>query len=264
MEADRKVPPKIEAFDPQTEKLISAFIERYRFSALGVLTKGVIHNLNGILQVLSMRMEFLQGALIKEDEKVRSGIHLKIDPCQEQMEKLKGVMETLILKSIHDEQDGPQEISLNDLLEEELSLLQHHLFFKHQVTLNKRFSPGLPVLRGYYVDFSQGLSNLIQNAIEAMEETEEKALTVITELREPHVQVSVRDTGCGLSEAVTPHLFKPFFTTKGGSHPGLGLFIAQRIFASYGASLTYSEKKGETTFSVGFPLRKQKEILEKK
>ena len=243
-----------EGFDPLTEKLFAAFIQRYRDAAIGSLTKGIAHNLNGALQILSMRTELLQGALMKEGEKDIPTAHQKIGQCLEQIQKMKTMIEVLIQKGIHDDQDGSQRINLNDLLEEELSLLKHNLFFKHQVVMRKDFASPLPLLHGYYVDFSQGLSNLIQNAIEAMEESPKKELTLTTERQGHQINVQIRDTGCGLSEEVRPQLFSPFFTTKGENHFGLGLFISRRVLAPYGASFRYDFQNGETTFWINLPI----------
>jgi len=243
-----------EGFDPLTEKLFAAFIQRYRGAAIGSLTKGIVHNLNGALQILSMRTELLQGALMKEGEKAIPTVHQKVGQCLEQIQKMKTMIEVLIQKGIHDDQDGPQRINLNDLLEEELALLKHNLFFKHQVVIKKSFASPLPPLHGYYIDFSQGLSNVIQNAIEAMEESTQKEVTLTTERQGQQIEVQIRDTGCGLSEEVRPDLFRPFFTTKGENHFGLGLFVARRILTPYGASFGYDFKSGETVFRINFPV----------
>ena len=82
----------------------------------------------------------------------------------------RGMIEVLLQKGLHEEQDTPVVIDLNGLLEEELSVMNHNLFFKHQIDLKKRLAPRLPTVRGYYVDLSQGLLNLIQNGLEAMEQ----------------------------------------------------------------------------------------------
>jgi two-component system sensor kinase FixL len=243
-----------QALLPQAEKLFSAFLDRYRYSTLGSFVRGIVHNLNGSLQILSMQMELLQGALLKEGDKMNPSLNVKMAQCQEQLDKLKAMVEVLMQKGIHDESESSQPIYLNDLLDEELSLWYHNLFFKHHIKVMKSFSPGLPPLRGHYLDFSQGLSNLIQNAVEAMEETPTKELFVATSSRDGRIQVMIRDTGRGISEEIKPHLFKPFCTSKGEKHHGLGLFISQELLTAYGASFSYSSRRGETTFSVQFPL----------
>jgi C4-dicarboxylate-specific signal transduction histidine kinase len=237
----------------RTDKLFPAFLDRHRHSTLGSLVKGIIHNLNGSLQVLSAQLELLQGGLLKEGEKINPSLNVKTGQCLEQLDKLKAMVETLMEKGAHDDQEGTQPIHLNDLLEEELALLHHNLFFKHHIKVVKSFSRPLPPLKGYYLDFSQGLANLIQNAIEAMEKTPVKELAVETLARDDQVRVIIRDTGCGISEEVKPDLFKPFCGRKGGKHHGLGLFISQVLLTPYGASFSYSSRAGQTTFSVHFP-----------
>jgi len=238
----------------QTEKLFSAFLDRYRDSTLGSLVKGIIHNLNGSLQILSVQLELLQRALLKEGDKISPSLNVKADQCLEQLDKMRALLETLMERGIHDDQEGPQPIHLNDLLEEEVALQHHNLFFKHHIQVVKSFSRPLPPLTGYYLDFAQAFANLIQNAVEAMAQTPIKELAVATLIRDDRVQVTIRDTGCGISEEIRPDLFKPFCTSKGGKHPGLGLFIARELLAPYGASFSYSSRAGETTFSVQFPV----------
>jgi len=244
----------------QRPEFISAFIERYRYSELGELVKGIIHNLNGSLQILSMQMELLERMLVREGEKIPPAIPKQMSQCLEQLEKFNDLIKVLIEKGVHDELDTPQLIQLNDLLEGELSLLHHNLFFKHQIKVQKNLAPDLPYLQGYYVDFSQGLLNLIHNAVEAMEESSLKKLTLVTGKKGDQVQIVIKDTGCGISQKIRDHLFQPFFTSKGGKHRGLGLFISRELLARYGASFSFSSKKGETTFTVHFPISRNRGI----
>ncbi len=254
MRPDNLLPSKKSSIHLEPEKLLSAFIDRYRYSTLGTFVAGIIHNLNGSIQILSMQMELLQRMLIKEGKRTPPGIQDQVEQCLEQIDNFKTMVEGLIQKGVHEDQDTPQMIQLNALLEEELSLLKHNLFFKHQVRSQKLFSDPLPLLKGYHVDFSQGFFNLIQNAIEAMESSSRKELTLITEKKDDQIKVVIKDTGCGFSADMKPNLFKPFFTNKGGKHQGLGLFISKEILRPYGASFVYSSQQGETIFEVRFPL----------
>jgi signal transduction histidine kinase len=244
--------PLEDAFlDPQAQKLLAAFIDRYRAATLGSLLRGIIHNLNGSLQVLSMQMELLQRMLPQGEDKVQG----QMGKCLGQIDRFKGMLELLIRRRIHDEQQSPQSLLLNDILEEELSFLHHNLFFKHQVKVHKDLAPSLPLLKGSYMDFSQALSNVIQNSLEAMENSRRKELILRTRVQGKQVQVTIQDTGCGIPEEVKPRLFEPFFTTKGGNRAGLGLFVARRLLAPYGASFRYSSREEETVFEVSFPLQ---------
>ncbi|MCX5909577.1 MAG: HAMP domain-containing sensor histidine kinase [Deltaproteobacteria bacterium] len=243
-----------QAFFSKPDRLFTAFLDQYRQATLGSLVKGVVHNLNGSLQILSLHMELLDRVLLQEGGKSAPAAREKVNQCLDQMDKLRTMIVVLMQRGLRQEQEAPEAIHLNPLLEEELALLHHNLFFKHQVRVVKSLAVSLPKFRGHYSDISQGLANLIQNAIESMENTPAKELEIKTVSHREQVEVLIRDTGCGIAEDMRPHLFKPFSSNKGEKHYGLGLFLAGELFRPYGASFSYHSRKGETLFSVRFPL----------
>lgn len=239
----------------QTEKFLDAFLYHYQLSTLGALVKGIVHNFNGSVQILSMQMELIQGMLANGKEEKGSPLLTKLEQCLRHIDRMKGMIEILSKKGDQRDYPIPQNIYLNELLEEELSLLQHHLFFKHHIKVKKSFHPRLPPLKGIYSHLSEGLLCLIHNSIEAMEESAQKELTLLTQADDHQLRLSIRDTGCGISEEARPHLFRPFFTTKGENHFGLGLFLSQKLLSPYGASFHYTSRPGETHFTIIFPIR---------
>jgi signal transduction histidine kinase len=78
---------------------------------------------------------------------------------------------------------------LNQILEEELTLLHHNLFFKHQIKVKKSFAGSLPKFKGYDPDIRRGLLNLIQNAVESMETSAGKELEIKTVSHGDRVEV---------------------------------------------------------------------------
>ncbi|MGQ9646100.1 MAG: sensor histidine kinase [Thermodesulfobacteriota bacterium] len=239
----------------QEEKLLLTFVDLYRDSDLRSFVKGLVHNLNGHLQLLSMRVEIILDFLTKAGDKIDPSFFEKGEKCLDEVEKMKAFLNHLLEREDEEERRGPRPIDLNELIEQELWFLRNHLFFKHQVEVRKAFTPALPSLKGFPKDFRKALSNLLLNAIEAMGETPQKVLTVVTETQGDSVAFTVRDTGCGISEEVRPHLFTPFFTTKGRGHHGLGLFMARELLAPYGASFEFSSQERTTLFSVHFPIQ---------
>jgi two-component system sensor kinase FixL len=105
------------------------------------------------------------------------------------------------------------------------------------------------------IQIQKVLINLMRNAMEAMRETECKELLVRTGVRPDHMlEVSVSDTGTGISEEVAARLFQPFVTTK-ASGMGIGLSISKRIIESHGGQIAVSPNdEGGTTFSFTLPV----------
>src|SRR6185312_15982791 len=117
---------------------------------------------------------------------------------------------------------------------------------------------GLPKALADVVQIEQVLVNLIYNAMEAMVEqaSRVKGLTIKTELAldASAVQVSVIDSGPGISPDNLEKLFQPFFTTK-AKGMGMGLNISRTIIESHGGKLTaISNDDGGMRFSFTIPV----------
>jgi two-component system sensor kinase FixL len=97
------------------------------------------------------------------------------------------------------------------------------------------------------VQVQQVLLNLVRNAIEAMQNSERKELTVKTGLSQNGmIEVSVSDTGCGIDKQIEPRLFQPFVTSKPAGM-GLGLSISRRIIEAHGGELWAEPNPGGGT-----------------
>jgi len=98
--------------------------------------------------------------------------------------------------------------------------------------------------------------NLLQNACQALESTQETISVRTVYLREPNeVLLEIKDSGCGIPEQDLRHITDPFFTTKrdqGGT--GLGLSVSSKIIENHGGTIifTSTESRG-TTVTVHLP-----------
>jgi two-component system sensor kinase FixL len=112
-----------------------------------------------------------------------------------------------------------------------------------------RFNTQLPPVLVEKVQIQQVLLNLMRNGIEAMQGCERKELLVKTDpADEDMLQVSVADSGSGLSNAIVDRLFQPFVTTKPGGM-GVGLSICKRIIEAHGGKMwAEPNKDGGTIF----------------
>jgi signal transduction histidine kinase len=140
---------------------------------------------------------------------------------------------------------------IHDGLESTLLMLGGKLAGIDVVTDYDHTLPPVPVYPG---ELNQVWTNLIDNAVQAMDGT--GTLTIRTAPYGDCVQVEISDTGPGIPENVLPRIFEPFFTTKPvGQGTGLGLDISYRIVvARHGGSLTAESSPGDTRFRVVLPL----------
>ncbi|WP_158008327.1 two-component system sensor histidine kinase NtrB [Methyloceanibacter methanicus] len=116
------------------------------------------------------------------------------------------------------------------------------------------FDTSLPDVKVVKVQVQQVLLNLMRNAIEAMEGCDPKVLLVSTarsstdknDAGEPMVQITVADTGSGISEEIADQLFQPFVTTKPNGM-GVGLSISKRLVETHGGRLWVEPNPGGGT-----------------
>jgi signal transduction histidine kinase len=118
----------------------------------------------------------------------------------------------------------------------------------------KDFDHSLPQVPVYAGELNQVWTNLIDNAVQAM--NGHGTLTVRTSMDGDRVRVEICDTGPGVPEKLRQRIFEPFFTTKPvGQGTGLGLDISYRIVVGrHGGDLTVSSRPGDTRFIVRLPL----------
>ena len=140
---------------------------------------------------------------------------------------------------------------VHDGLKSTLSMLAGKLAGLTVVKDLDRTLPPVPVYAG---ELNQVWTNLIDNAVQAMDG--EGTLTIRTSRDGDYVRVEIGDTGPGIAPELRQRIFEPFFTTKPvGQGTGLGLDISYRIVvARHGGDLTVESVPGDTRFIVRLPL----------
>jgi signal transduction histidine kinase len=145
------------------------------------------------------------------------------------------------------------EVDIHDGLESTLVIMQHKL--KRGVSIKREYSPNLPRIEAYASELNQVWTNIIDNAIDAMNGKGE--ITLKTYAEDNHVVVEIEDHGPGIPEEIQSRIFDPFFTTKPpGKGTGLGLHISHDIVANrHHGQLLLESKPGATKFKVILPLK---------
>jgi PAS domain S-box-containing protein len=151
----------------------------------------------------------------------------------------------------HMDRAAVQDVDIHDGIEDTLKILGHKL--REGVDVERDYDRGLPHISTFGSELNQVWTNLIDNAIDAMEG--KGRLTVRTSLDDDHALVEIADNGPGMPSEVQAKIFDPFFTTKDvGEGTGLGLDVARRIVTKRcGGSITVRSKPGETVFAVRVP-----------
>jgi PAS domain S-box-containing protein len=231
-----------------------------RLESLGQLAGGVAHDFNNLLGAILNYAKFAADQTTENPD-----LNADIQQIQAAAERGARLTRQLLIvgrrEPIHLET-----LELNVIVADIRDLLARSI--GGHIELNVHPEAALPRVRADRGQIDQVLLNLAVNARDAMPSG--GTLTIATRLTElddgyvrlhanatpgRHVELSVSDTGSGMSREVTEHIFEPFFTTKPrGQGTGLGLATVYAIVTEAGGSVSvYSEEGIGTTFRVLFP-----------
>jgi signal transduction histidine kinase len=145
------------------------------------------------------------------------------------------------------------EVDVHEGLESTLVIMQHKL--KKGVTVKRDYATDLPRIQAYASELNQVWTNIIDNAVDAMNSKGE--INIKTYEKDQCVIVEITDTGPGIPEDIQSRIFDPFFTTKAPGHgTGLGLHISHDIIANrHHGQLLVESKPGGTKFTAVLPIK---------
>ena len=178
--------------------------------------------------------------------------HALLDEVAHSAERISAIVKAVKSYSYLDQ--GPvQDVDVHEGLENTLLILRHRL--GSGVKVIKDYASDLPRIEAHGSELNQVWTNIISNAIEAMEGQGEIRLR--TEWQENRIVVEIRDNGPGIPTAFQPRIFDPFFTTKApGAGTGLGLNITYNIVVEkHHGQIEVSSRPGATCFRVTLPTR---------
>ncbi len=145
-----------------------------------------------------------------------------------------------------------QNIDLHEGLDNTLVILRHKL--NGGVAVRKDYAPNLPRIEAYGSELNQVWTNLIDNAVDAMQSKGE--LHLGTALNGENVCVEICDNGPGIPKEIQARIFEAFFTTKTpGKGTGLGLNIVFNIIQKHRGKIELESQAGKTCFRVSLPLK---------
>jgi signal transduction histidine kinase len=259
--------------EPFTEEvLLRKLVDHYYGIYLLRLLEGIVHNLNGPMQSLYIRSEQfdqnlaqLQGALegrkLDAAEELASRMRGRIKGMSKNLDQLNAQVRRLASDLVLERRSEIRDIQVNDVINACTAVLNANMFFKHQVTKTLKLDGALQPIRARRTDVSIIVLNLVQNALEAMADTEDRGLLIQTTAQGGGVIIKIQDTGCGIREEDLKEIYRVCFTTKRGSdsedapdsHAGLGLSMVSLLLKDCHGAIDCESRPGKTTFTVKIP-----------
>jgi PAS domain S-box-containing protein len=243
--------------------------------ALGTLVSGVAHEINNpnnfVMLNAPLLMEAWENAMpILEEYYKENGDFIlggmKYTEMRENIPKLfsgmlgganriKQIVDDLKNYIKKDTADLTQSVDINAVLKSAISLVSN-MIKKSTNHFLVTYGMNLPMLRGNFQRLEQVMINLIQNACQALLNTE-KGISISTSFDKKmnNIIIRIEDEGTGIPPETLPHITDPFFTTRQGSEGvGLGLSISSTIVEEHGGTMRFISEVGRgTTAEIVFP-----------
>ncbi len=231
-------------------QLMESVATREKLVAMGQLAAGVAHELNTPLgNILGYAQLLDRGAV--EHPKLAGYARIIADETQ----RCSHVVQELLNYARKDKCSG-ETCDLNQMAQELIETFINCRLKRYRIEIVLDLYPGPLVAEGGCGQLDIVLSNLLSNAIGALDKTSSPRIVVRTWVEDTYAALSVSDNGPGVPQDIRTRLFDPFFSTKEvGQGSGLGLSISQAIVTKRGGFITYDAAQGEgACFVVKLPI----------
>jgi len=259
-------------------------IQSEKMASVGVLTAGVAHELNNPINFITGNIKPLQRNIediihiLSEYDSIVEKKKLSADFTDVERLKKTSDYEYLIketqdlLKGIHEGASRSEQIvkglrnftrldeeefkptDIHEGIDSTLVLLQNRI--QDRIQVHKKYGdiPKVECLPG---KLNQVFMNILANSIQAIEK--EGEISIETSCTDSCVNISISDTGKGMTPEIKDHIFEPFFTTRPvGEGTGLGLSISYGIIEQHDGKIEVSSEPGNgTEFIITIPVRKK-------
>ncbi|OHB76956.1 MAG: hypothetical protein A2Z34_06835 [Planctomycetes bacterium RBG_16_59_8] len=238
----------------EKETFIRVF-QANKMTAIGELAGNVAHEINNPIGIIMLKIKNL---LADEREQLPPKIVGSLEKMDHHAQRVATIVKGL-LDFARPSVERKDYIDLRDVVEESL-VLTGMAITGGKIALEKEFTRPLPKIMGNFREIQQVVINFINNAVDAMPDGGTLTIRLQSDsFRKENgaifgVRIDVGDTGVGVPPEYIPHLFTPFFTTKGKKGTGLGLAICQGLVKSHGGEIWAESAVGEgAIFHVFLP-----------
>lgn len=239
----------------RTERLLAAeaqMAHSAKLAALGEMAGGLAHEINTPLAVILLTIEQMDAQLVDES-------HISLDILKKSFKRMEtvslrvaSIIKALRTFSRDGEKDPIEHVLLKTIVDDTLILCSER-FNNGNVNLTVEMNESIE-MDVSPTQISQVFLNFLNNSYDAIKDRQEKWIRFKAKEVGENVQISITDSGEGISEEFRKKLFQPFFTTKDpGRGTGLGLSISRRIIERHGGSISLNENSKNTEFVITIP-----------
>jgi two-component system sensor kinase FixL len=219
-----------QATEGRLQELQAELLHVSRLRSMGQMAAALAHELNQPLTATAMYLRGAQLLLDRPDPpdpaRIRDAIRLAVQQTQRSGDIIRRLREFVARGEVR---QAPENMIK---LIEESSALALVGAKERGIKVKMNFAPALPPAMVDRVQMQQVLLNLLRNAMEAMETSAVRELSLDATTENEMIRVSVADTGGGVDEAVAQQLFQPFVTTKANGM-GIGLSVCRTIIEGH-------------------------------
>jgi two-component system, NtrC family, sensor kinase len=218
----------------ENTRLHHRLVRSEKLAALGQLVAGVAHELNNPLTGIMGYTELLGEEIEKESTLKR------VQKLGNEARRMKRIVDGL-LRFARQNNPAARSADLETALKDVIQLREYHLR-KLGILVEVRTEPGLPALRIGEDELKQVLLNILNNSIDAVEESAERKIRIVASYQNGRTMIQFDDSGPGFSDI--NRAFDPFYTTKPvGKGTGLGLSICYGIAQECGGEISLANKQ---------------------
>jgi len=246
------------------QKAQAAVAQQDRLSSMGQLAASFAHEINNPVAIIiagielslrAMREDLAKAESLEDKEKVVKYAEDKLEKIKDEAFRVSRIIGR-IMGYVRASTDDFASLSLNDLVEATLGLVEHPLRQK-QIEVVKEIPEDLPRIRGIAGELQEVFLNLFNNAIEAMEGVTAGTIKILASTLGSNpemVEVKVSDTGCGIPKENLRKIFDFLFTTK-LQGTGVGLSVVYDTIKKHDGTIGVESEVGKgTTFTIRLPI----------
>jgi PAS domain S-box-containing protein len=230
-----------------------ALMQSEKLAVVGRLASSIAHEINNPLESVTNLLYLAERC----DDMTETRTY--VQTAERELRRVSVIVNQTL--RFHKQSSSPQEISGDQLIDSIVSMFQSRIVnYGIRVEERKRIAPAVRCFEG---EIRQVLSNLVSNAIDAMQPLGGGRLLLRSRVgrdwntKRRGLIITVADTGSGMSASVAKRIFEPFYTTRGISGTGLGLWVSSEIVLRHRGTLRCrtSERYGRsgTVFSLFLP-----------